>query len=237
MKKVIDLTRPISGESWVFPGQPQPVVFPWTTIENHGYATFALFMVEHTATHVDAPAHFLPQGTTIDMISPERFFGRATALDLSIFPPASTVDLENLCKKVPALEKRLQGVEIVLFKTGAEQHYPGNDYFRKAVGLGEDLAAFLVEQKIKAVGTDAPSIDFEPYSTHRLLLEKNILIYESLANLNEVVDKYFWFCAFPLKLQGLTGSPVRAVAIVEDSLLLSEQPSASTELFHRRGEK
>jgi len=215
MKKVVDLTKSISKESWVFPGQPQPVIFPWTRIENHGYATFALFLVEHTATHVDAPAHFLPQGKTIDEIPPERFFGKATALDLSTFPPGNTINLEAFFQKMPEIEKCLQDVEIVLFKTGAEKYYPGEDYFRKAVGIGEDLAAFLAQQKIKAVGTDAPSIDFEPYSTHRLLLEKNILIYESLTNLEAVVGKSFWFYAFPLKLQGVTGSPVRAVAIVE----------------------
>ena len=216
MKKVIDLTRSISEKTWVFPGQPQPVIFPWTVIENHGYATFALFIVEHTATHVDAPAHFLPQGKAIDEIPPEHSFGKATALDLSTFSPGSTVSLEGLRKKIPEVEDLIQGKEIILFKTGAEKHYPGNDYFQKGVGIGEDVAEFLIQQKIKAVGTDAPSIDFEPYSTHRLLLEKEILIYESLTNLGKLIGKSFWFYAFPLKLQGLTGSPVRAVAIFED---------------------
>ena len=41
--------------------------------------------------------------------------------------------------------------------------------------------------------------------------------YEGLANLHKVIGKgRFTFIAFPLKIRGGTGSPVRAVAVLED---------------------
>jgi len=40
--------------------------------------------------------------------------------------------------------------------------------------------------------------------------------FENLANLDQVVGKRFTFIGFPLKIREGTGSPVRAVAVVED---------------------
>jgi kynurenine formamidase len=41
--------------------------------------------------------------------------------------------------------------------------------------------------------------------------------YEGLTNLDKVVGKgRFRFIAFPLKIRGGTGSPVRAVAVIDD---------------------
>ncbi len=45
---------------------------------------------------------------------------------------------------------------------------------------------------------------------------KHITHYENLANLDQVVGRRFTFAGFPLRIRGGTGSPVRAVAIVED---------------------
>ncbi|MDK6028762.1 hypothetical protein QPL79_05245, partial [Ignisphaera sp. 4213-co] len=68
---------------------------------------------------------------------------------------------------------------------------------------------------VKAVGVDAPSIDHEPYHAHKILLQNNVVIYENLTNLKEVVNKVFKFYGFPLKIYKGSGSPVRAVAIIE----------------------
>jgi kynurenine formamidase len=46
--------------------------------------------------------------------------------------------------------------------------------------------------------------------------EYGITHYENLANLDQVVGKRFTFIGFPLCIREGTGSPVRAVAVLED---------------------
>jgi kynurenine formamidase len=50
--------------------------------------------------------------------------------------------------------------------------------------------------------------------SHRILLGAGIPIVEGLCNLSELPDTpgIVWFAAFAMKLEGVDGSPVRAVA-------------------------
>jgi kynurenine formamidase len=46
--------------------------------------------------------------------------------------------------------------------------------------------------------------------------EHGIAHYENLANLDQLVGKRFTFVGFPLRIRGGTGSPVRAVAVLDE---------------------
>ena len=47
-----------------------------------------------------------------------------------------------------------------------------------------------------------------------MVLEKQVLIIENLCNL-EQLPGFFLFLALPLKIRGGSGSPIRAVGVVE----------------------
>ena len=51
---------------------------------------------------------------------------------------------------------------------------------------------------------------------HLALLGRGILIIEELANLAALPVPRFQFVGLPLKIRGATGSPIRAVAIIEN---------------------
>lgn len=54
-------------------------------------------------------------------------------------------------------------------------------------------------------------------SLERALLKKKVVTYTNLINLNQLPsDRKFMFYGFPLKIKDGDGSPVRAVAIIED---------------------
>ena len=65
---------------------------------------------------------------------------------------------------------------------------------------------------------DLPSVDKSgsvDKKVHRHLLSSDIIIYESLTNLNRLpLLKPFHFYGFPLPFIGLDGSPIRAVGII-----------------------
>jgi kynurenine formamidase len=65
------------------------------------------------------------------------------------------------------------------------------------------------------IGLDSPSPDREPYTVHRILLEKEILIVENLASL-EALEAVMGFevWALPTKYDA-DSAPVRVVARVD----------------------
>ena len=80
---ILDLTHTISPNMPVYPGTPAPRLFKASTLEQHGFRETQISMVSHTGTHMDAPWHMLPNGTTLDELPVSSFCGRAVVLDVS----------------------------------------------------------------------------------------------------------------------------------------------------------
>jgi kynurenine formamidase len=216
---VIDLSQELATGMQVFPLHSPTHVLPWARLENCGFKTEAIFCNSHAGTHVDAPSHFLVDGSPVDQLPLENFFGPAVVYDLSDKPLKSYIGAEEIarCEEQTAL---LEG-DIVLFRTGIDRHFGKPEFISAYSALSEDGARYLAQRKVKAVGTDAPGIDHPDQfacPAHHVLLPLGIVIYENLANLEALVQaargKRFTFHALPLKIRGATGSPVRAVAVI-----------------------
>jgi kynurenine formamidase len=65
------------------------------------------------------------------------------------------------------------------------------------------------------LGMDTPTPSRDWFEVHHILLarEAEIVVVESLANLDTIPDR-ITFIGFPLNFQGRDGSPIRAVALV-----------------------
>jgi len=110
----------------------------------------------------------------------------------------------------------------VLFSTGWEKGAGTKEFFEGFPVLSGALAERLVTQKVALVGLDSPSVDATSgdYPVHRILLSAGIPIVEGLVNLTALIPHIetgscVRLAAFPLRIRGLEGSPVRAVAIIE----------------------
>ena len=64
------------------------------------------------------------------------------------------------------------------------------------------------------LGMDTPTLSVDWYEVHHVLLGREIVVVETLNNLDQVPDE-FVFMGLPLNIKGRDGSPIRAVAIVE----------------------
>jgi kynurenine formamidase len=76
----------------------------------------------------------------------------------------------------------------------------------------------LTKRKVKAVGIDLSNADTTSdmsRPSHLQLLGNAIGIMENLVNLDQLSKKRFFFAGIPLKIKGLSGSPIRAIAIEE----------------------
>ncbi len=223
IKQVVDLSLPIESLSTaVYPGYPQPVKSAFTTIPENGYRSYIWSFVDHASTHVDSPAHLFKDGQTIDKILISRYVGNGVVLDFSKKAPKYSIGREDVVKAIQAAGKKDVGPGwVLLFYTGYTSK-AGSPEWLDYPELSEEAAKFIASKDVNAIGFDAPSPDrgeissgmLSGFAAHKTLFPKEIAIYESLNNLDKLLNKEFLFVGAPLRLVGGSASPVRALAVV-----------------------
>lgn len=230
MPKIIDLSQPIYQGMFVFPGHLKTVIWEHHTHEEtvknfeggFSYQSRGLLMSDHGPTHVDALSHLdpRPEAPSIDKMPLDLFYGPATCIDISAAAPQTYINASDLDNIVDRTGLDVRKGDILLFYTGAyNRHHGTKDYLSQYPGLDESGSMWLVERGIKTFGVDAPSLDnpiSRSYPLHMMCRKYGITHYENLANLDQVVGKRFTFVGFPLDILNGTGSPVRAVALMEE---------------------
>ncbi|HSW98595.1 MAG TPA: cyclase family protein [Candidatus Saccharimonadales bacterium] len=196
----IDLSVPITNGLPVYPGDPEPRVEPVAKYASEGYNDHELRLGTHAGTHVDAPYHMVDHGKTLDQYPVEQFVGRGRYIKVDGAFSLAAVQAAGV-----------QAGDIVIFDTGMARAYGEADYFEKFPHMPEDVARYLVAQKVKMVGADTCSPDAPPFVVHKLLLDGDVLIIENLMNVSELAGKEFTVYALPIKLQ-VDGAPARVVA-------------------------
>lgn len=78
--KYIDLSLPLSNDTPVYPGDPKVKIKPVLTIPKDGCSVHQYEFGGHTGTHIDAPAHFVEGGKTLDQLSVEAFVMRGSVI-------------------------------------------------------------------------------------------------------------------------------------------------------------
>ena len=206
---MIDLSHTLTPHMPVWPGTEQPVIIPACTMETYGCRVKKITMYTHVGTHMDGPAHFLKDGTTLDQMRISHFTGPATRINLSN-KSDSTINLEDL---IP-FKDNIKNSEFVLLYTGWSRFWGDQQYFSDYPVLTSEAATWLLQFNLKGIGLDAASIDHIDSQTcpiHKIILQNNIVIIENLTNLDKLPDKLFQFAAFPIKFGDADGSPVRGV--------------------------
>jgi len=214
--KVIDLTITISEQIPTFPGSPQPNFINWETLEKDGYNLELLFLSSHTGTHIDAPYHFLKKGQKIHQIMTRRLVTEAILIRIrkGANQSITKTDIQKFEKKYGVIDEG----STIIFHTGWQKNLKKESYFLKNPGLAVSAARYLASKKINLVGIDSPSIDLgkdSKFSVHHILAKGGILIVENLSNLEKIPSEKFYLIVAPLKLKNATGSPVRAMALID----------------------
>ncbi len=62
----------------------------------------------------------------------------------------------------------------------------------------------------------ANKVTEENLPNHHILLGKEILLIENLTNLDKISDCVFTFQCFPMKVENADGSPIRAIAMIDE---------------------
>jgi kynurenine formamidase len=207
--KIIDLTHTISEFMTVYPGSEKPVLRNIATVKTNGYNEQSLTFFSHTGTHIDAPAHIISNGKTLDRYDLTTFFGKAIVIDCTACSLIDEVIIENsLSGKDPP--------KFLLFYTGWDRHWCNDNYFHNYPVLSPEAATYITQLSLNGLGIDAASYD--PFDSkdlinHHILLEHELILIENLCHLNQIRSREVLFSCFPLKIKQTDGSPTRAVAI------------------------
>jgi kynurenine formamidase len=190
-------------------------IFPNTSIEQEGFNTTQLKLYSHAGTHADAPRHFLQDGRTLEHVDLNKCVGPALVIDVSHKQPNSLITVADLGERAAQIGP---GTRVLLY-TGWDQHAALPDYRTSFPRIARELARWLVERGVWLVGMEMPSVASlqdrqELTEVHQILLRGEVVIVECLINLRLLPPEVF-FIALPLKIQGGDGSPVRAVALVD----------------------
>ena len=211
MKKFIDLTHCITHQMPVFPADPAVGILTHHNYQN-GYFVSQIILGTHTGTHIDVPVHKIKGGRTVDEVPVERFVQKAYVMDLAFLKPLEEIKRSHLEKHA----EKIRGVNAVIIKTGWGSHFGKEDFFTSFPGISEEAVGWFKERGINLIGLESPSVNAAEHAKiHTLLLQNDIYVVESLADVEKITAEYVEFYAVPLKLKGLDGSPVRAFAVEE----------------------
>jgi len=205
----IDISAAVCPEtSPIFADDP-PVHFRWAKQIAKGDKDnlSAVDMGLHTLTHVDAPLHFVENGTTIDQVPISKLIGPARVI--SIDPSVEVIDAAELRKH------DLAGIKRVLFRTraSAKNWLYDREFHKDYTGIAPDSARRFVEAGMDLVGVDylsAEQFQAKDAPTHKTLLGNNVLIVEGL-DLRKVAEGDYTLIVLPLKLAGREAAPARAL--------------------------
>lgn len=166
----------------------------------------------HTGTHVDAPSHFVPGGTTVDRIPLDNVVGPARVLDLRhVEEEITPQDLEHA---------GLGTATRVLFKTrNSTDALTRTEKSPTWVGLGPAAAQLLVDNGVLFAANDYMTIEApantEQWPTHVILCGAGIVILEN-ANLAEVDAGDYMMVCQPVPFEGREAAPAPTVLLPLD---------------------
>ena len=207
---IYDVTVPLYTELPTWPGDPSVEIHDWRTLANGDGANVSLLHFgAHSATHVDAPAHFIEGAAKVEAMSLDVLIGEAEVIEVP--EDRQVIDEDFVAANCAA------GAERVLFKTrnSAFWNEPKPEFHTDFTYLDLNAATRLVQQGLRLVGIDYLSIEKfgqANHETHLALLSKGVIILEGL-NLSDVPAGRYELICLPLRLRSNLGdgAPARVV--------------------------
>ena len=208
MRRIYDISVPIRSGGLVYPGNPEiEIMLQQAVAKGAGANVSSIRFGSHTGTHADAARHFFDDGQTVDKIPLERLIG-----------PALLINFPDDVRAVSAADLRkhkLKGQKRVLLRTRNSALLSQTQFVPDYTYLAPDGAQYLVDTGVELVGVDYLSIEqFHSghHKTHRILLERSVVILEGLDLSVPTPGEYELIC-LPLRIEGCDGAPARAVLI------------------------
>ncbi len=222
---VEDMTHTLSPDFPTYGGSPGYESEEVFNFNDHGYNLFNLTINEHSGTHIDAPLHFSPDGSSVDeipvsdLVAPlcvvdiaaraaEDADTRLTPDDLKAWIAANGDIPDGACIAMRSGWGSKTATDEFRNFDGEAQHYPG---------FHVEAAQMLLEETgARSIAVDTLSLDHgmsTDFATHYAWLPSGRFGIECLANLDRVPAKGATLVVGAPKHKGGTGGPARIFAL------------------------
>jgi len=219
---LIDLTHDI------FPGMPSlgPVPGIWMRANHrvtghfHGadgsWQANAMMLSEHAGTHFDPPYHFDEHGPAIDGLPFSGLVYRPVMFDMTRKAPLEGISAADLQEVLDSTGQALGPGDAAVLWTGHAAAYGISiDFGGHRAFITADGAQWLADKRVGVIVTDLVGLD-EPIDAtepvHNILLHAGVCFLQVSTNLGHLTTGGWTICAFPIKIVGGTGAPLRAFA-------------------------
>ena len=151
-------------------------------------------MCAHNGTHIDAPAHFIKDGKTVEQMPLESFIG-------DCFVARHEGDLTE--KDAQAILQRARAA-------GADERI----LIAGDATVTEEAARVFAAARVKLIGNESQTVGPEnaPMQIHLILLGAEVVLLEGVV-LTGVAEGRYFLSALPLNFAGFEGAPCRAYLI------------------------
>lgn len=221
--RIIDLTHVLSPEIPSFDGD---CCFSMNlACDYEDCAGPDLFRVQNlelkagSGTHMDAPAHCIRNGKTVDVLDLEDLI-----TDCIVIHVDADEHYVAMPEVVHQFEERHGPIPVnafVIFHTGWSKYWDDAKRYRNDLNfpaVHEETAKLLLERNVSGIGIDtlSPDAGGTDFPVHRVMLGAGKYLVENVANADLLPPTGSQVIIAPMKIKGGTEAPVRLAALLFD---------------------
>lgn len=189
----------------------------------------------HNSTHVDSPYHYNStiegrRARSIEQLPLDWFVGPGVVLGMSGRRDGDVIEIDDLVGELERIGHALVPGDIVLIHTGSDRFYGEPDYPERGPGVSAEATRWLYDRGVRVMGIDAWGWDRPPDQMAREAVEadrpgifwaahqidREYAQIERLVNLGSLPPTGALVICLPLKIEGGSAGPTRAVALIPD---------------------
>lgn len=221
--KAIDLTHTLSSE---IPSWDGSCGFELSTITDYKDCTPPnLFRVQRMkcnagiGTHMDAPAHVIKNGRTIDELHLNELITDCVVINVSSKAFANYVIMPEIIQKFEKKYGKIKSNSFVIFYTGWDKRWANKEKYNnnhKFPSVHVSTAELLLKRNISGIGTDTLSVDTgeHGFPVHNAILGADKYLVENITNTKSLPPIGAKILVLPLKIKDGTESPIRLIALI-----------------------
>ncbi len=221
--RIIDLTHKLSSEIPSWDGSPNFELAIDTDYKDCTppdlFRTHKIKCGAGTGTHIDAPAHVVSGGRTIDQLTISELVTDCAVIDVSSKAGADYVIFPEVIEEFEKQHGQIKQNSFVIFYTGWDRYWNDKEKYsnnHKFPSVDMSTAKLLIKRGISGLGIDTLSADTgaKGFPVHRAILGGDKYLVENIANAKDLPPTGAKIFVLPIKVKDATEAPIRLIATI-----------------------
>ncbi|MBI3305806.1 cyclase family protein [Candidatus Nomurabacteria bacterium] len=218
--KIVDLTHTLLE---TVPSWDKNPAFHLSTeydYKNSGFRAQKIAGELSAGTHMDAPAHFIESGRTIEKLTLKELFTDCVIVDVSSEADENYIIMPSIVEKFEKNYGKIPEGSFVIFYTGWDAYFETREKYHnnhKFPSVHVSTAEMLLKRNIAGLGIDtlSPDTGKKGFPVHLAILGADKYLVENINNAGLLPPIGAKSMVLPIKIKGGTEAPIRLVALIK----------------------